>query len=93
MKKLTLILEDKAVDWARKHAARQKVSLPRFVGELVRQHWRDSQRRLREERKRKREYQEAMNQWRAEKPFVLKGPAERHPTREEIHGRPVLRRR
>jgi hypothetical protein len=92
MKKLTLILDDKTVAWARKHAARQRVSLPRFVGELVRQHWRESQQRLREERKRKRDYQDAMNHWRAQKPFALKGPTERYLTREEIYDRPVLRR-
>lgn len=49
MRKLTVILDDKTVTWDRKHAARQTVSLSRFVGELVRQQWRGPQRRLREE--------------------------------------------
>jgi Family of unknown function (DUF6364) len=92
MKKLTLILDAKAVTRARKQATLRKVSLSRFVSELVHQHWRESQRRLREERKRNHEYQDAMNHWLAQKPFAMKGPAERYLTREEIYDRSVLRR-
>lgn len=93
MKKLTVVLDDETAARASEEAARNEVSLSRFVGDLIRQHSRESQRRLRETRKRERDYLEAMKRWRAQKPFVLKGPAERYLTREEIHDRPVLRRR
>jgi hypothetical protein len=40
-----------------------------------------------------REYDEAYRAWRAERPFDLKGPSKPYAKREELHDRPVLRRR
>ena len=39
------------------------------------------------------QYESAYRTWRAAKPFALKGTAERYPKREELHDRPLLRRR
>ena len=82
MKNVTITLDEETAKWARVNAAQQSVSLSRFIGELLRERMRHS-----------RKYEEAMSSWFAAKPFPLEGPAERYPTREELHDRPVLRRR
>ena len=82
MKNVTITLDEETAKWARVHAAEKNVSLSRFVGEVLRERMRQS-----------REYEEAMRRWLAAKPFPLKGPPERYPTRDEIYDRPVLRRR
>lgn len=82
MKNVTITLDEETAKWARVNAAQKNMSLSRFVGELLRERMRQS-----------REYEEAMRSWFAAKPFPLKGPPERYPTREELYDRPVLRRR
>jgi hypothetical protein len=83
MKNVTITLDEETAAWARIHAAQRDMSLSRFVGELLRQQMRES-----------REYEAAMRRYLARGPFeALTGPAERYPARDEIHDRPVLRRR
>lgn len=82
MKNVTIKLDEETAKWARVNAAQKNLSLSRFIGELLRERMRQS-----------REYEEAMRSWFAEKPFPLKGPPERYPTREELYDRSVLRRR
>ena len=83
VKNVTITLDEETAAWARVHAAEQDMSLSRFVGELLRRQMRDS-----------REYQEAMRNYLSRGAFkILRGPAERYPTREELHDRAGLRRR
>ncbi len=82
MKNVTITLDEETAGWARVHAAQRNVSLSRFVGELLRQHMRES-----------REYEEAMRRFLDRKPVKLKGSGERYPTREELYDRSGLRRR
>jgi len=82
MKNITITVDEQAAAWAKVQAAEQNMSLSRYVGEL-----------LRERMRRSREYEAAYKAWRDEKPIKLKGPADRYATREELHDRPVLRRR
>lgn len=82
MKNVTITLDEETAAWARVHAAQKNVSLSRFVGEVLAERMREA-----------REYDEAMRRYFALKPFPLKGPPERYPTREELYDRPVLRRR
>ena len=80
MKNVTITLDEKAAAWARKQAARENVSLSRFVGGLLEKTMRES-----------REYERAMRQYLARKPAPLKSGRARYPSREELHGRGRLR--
>lgn len=82
MRNVTVTLDEETAAWARVQAAERDMSLSRFIGEL-----------LQERRRHSREYEEAMRASLAEKPFNLKGPWKPYPKREELHDRPVLRRR
>jgi len=83
MKKVTVRLDDQVAKRARSQAAKQKISLSRYIREL-----------LRKELRRADEYEAAYRAWREDrKPFPLKGPAEPYPKREELYDRPVFRRR
>jgi len=82
MKNVTITLDEQAAAWARVRAAERDMSLSRFVGEM-----------LREKMQHSRDYEKAMAASLAEKPLDLKGPWEPYPKREELHDRPVLRRR
>ena len=79
MKNVTITLDEETATRARVRAAERRMSLSRFIGELLREHLRQA-----------REYEAAYRAWRAEKPLKLKGA---HPKREELYDRPVLRRR
>ena len=79
MKNVTITLDEETAARARVRAAERRMSLSRFIGELLREHLRQA-----------REYEAAYRAWRAEKPLKLKGA---HPKREELYDRPVLRRR
>jgi hypothetical protein len=93
MKKLTLFLDDRNAAWALKQASRQKKSVSRFVGLLLLQDRRETQKRAREARKRGREYQESMYGYLSRGPFVIEGPRQRYPSRQELYDPPLLRRR
>ncbi len=80
MKNVTITLDEETAAWARVHAAKGRISLSRFVGELLRDRMQES-----------REYEEAMRGFLAEKPVALKKPGERYLSREQAHGRARLR--
>jgi len=82
LKNITITLDEETAARARVRAAHQKMSLSRYVGEL-----------LRLELGHADEYEKAMQAWFAAKPFPLKGAPQRYPKREELYDRPVLRRR
>lgn len=80
MKNVTITLDEKAAAWARKHAARNNISLSRFVGELLEKTMRES-----------REYERAMRQYLAREPAPLKRGGSRYPSREKLYDRGRLR--
>ena len=82
MKNITITLDDETAAWARVQAAERNMSLSRFVGEVVHEHMGKGD-----------AYEASMRRFLAAKPFPLKGPPQRYPTREELYDRPVLRRR
>jgi len=82
MKNVTVTLDEETAERARVKAAERKMSLSRYIGELLRKELRHDD-----------EYEAAYRAWRAEKPFPLKGPPQPYPKREELYDRPVLRRR
>ena len=82
MKNLTITLDEETARLARVRAAERDMSLSRYIGEALRRELRHAD-----------QYEAAYRAWRARKPFALKGPPQPYPTREELHDRPVLRRR
>jgi hypothetical protein len=80
MKNVTITLDSKTAAWARVYAARQDLSLSRFVGELLRERMRES-----------REYDEAMQRYLATPVAALSGPRQSYPSREQLHDRAGLR--
>jgi hypothetical protein len=80
MKNVTITLDEKAAAWARRHAARNNISLSRFVGELLQKTMRES-----------REYERAMRQYLAREPVPLKRGRARYPVREKLYDRGRLR--
>lgn len=76
MKNVTITLDEETAAWARVYAARNGVSLSRFVGELLHDRMRES-----------RQYEEAMRGFFAERPLKLKKPGARYLTRDEAHER------
>jgi hypothetical protein len=73
MKNVTVTLDEETAAWARVHAARQGVSLSRYIGELLHQTMRESS-----------EYERAMQGFFARKPVRMGG---KMPSREERHER------
>jgi hypothetical protein len=82
MKNVTVTLDEDTAARARVQAAERKMSLSRYIGEVLRKELRHSE-----------EYEAAYRAWRARKPFPLKGRLQPYPKREELHDRPVFRRR
>jgi hypothetical protein len=83
MKNVTVTLDEETAARARVEAAERKMSLSRYIGEVLRKELRHSD-----------EYEAAYRAWRQDlKPWPLRGRPQPYPTREEIHDRPVLRRR
>lgn len=82
MKNVTITLDEDTAARARVEAAERKMSLSRYVGEVLRKELRHAD-----------EYEAAYRAWRAEKPWPLKGPPRPYPKREELYDRPVFRRR
>lgn len=80
MKNVTITVDEQTAEWARAHAAENGMSLARYVGEM-----------LRREMSRARTYEQSMQAWFAQKPFLDIGAEGRLPTREEIHERGRLR--
>lgn len=80
MKNVTITLDEKTVAWARSHAARQDMSLSRYVGELLEKTMRES-----------REYERAMQRYLSRPLTKLKKRGSVYPSREELHERLSLR--
>ena len=75
MKNITVTLDEKTAAWARVYAAQRKMSLSRFLGELLHDKMQES-----------REYERSMRQFLAIRPMNLSGGT-RHPAREALHDR------
>jgi len=80
MKNVTITLDEDTARWARIEAAREGVSVSRWVGEL-----------LRERRLQEAEYETAMARYLARPAAPLKGEGERYPPRATLYDRDVLR--
>ena len=73
MKNITVTLDEKTAAWARVYAAQQKMSLSRFLGELLNEKMREA-----------REYERSMQRFLATKPKNLSGGVP-VPRREELY--------
>ncbi len=82
MKNVTVTLDEETAARARVEAAERKMSLSRYIGEVLRKELRHAD-----------AYEAAYRAWRAEKPWPLKGAPRPYPKREELYDRPVFRRR
>lgn len=82
MKNVTITLDEETAARARVEAAERNMSLSRYIGEVLREQMRGSDR-----------YEQAMRSFFALKPIPLKGPPQKYPKREELYDRPVFRRR
>jgi len=80
MKNLTITLDEKTAAWIRVYAARQGMSVSRFVGELLNERMIET-----------RTYNQALRKFLAQKPFEFELADSRRPTREELHDRSGLR--
>jgi len=80
MKNLTITLDKKTAAWIRVYAARQGMSVSRFVGELLNERMIET-----------RTYNAALRNFLAQKPFKFEFADGRRPTREELHDRSDLR--
>lgn len=78
LKNITITVEEEVARWARIEAAKEDTSVSRLVGEM-----------LRERMEKEENYQKAMKQALARKPF-LKSDG-KYLTREEVHDRANLR--
>lgn len=78
LKNLTVTVEEDVARWARIEAAKEDTSVSRLVGELLKQHMKQTD-----------SYQKAMKRALARKPF-LKSDG-KYLTREEAHDRANLR--
>ena len=78
MKNVTITLDEETAERARVRAAERKMSLSRYVGEVLRKELRQAD-----------EYEAAYRAWRADlKPWPAKGPARRYPRRATDFGSP-----
>lgn len=79
MKNITITLDEKTAAWARVCAARDNMSLSRFVGRILHEKMRES-----------REYEHAMRRFFAVQPRDLSG-GDPYPARDESYDRKHLR--
>jgi hypothetical protein len=80
MRNLTITLDEKTAAWIRVYAARQGMSVSRYVGELLNERMIET-----------RSYNQALRNFLAQKPFDFEFADGRRPTREELHDRSDLR--
>jgi len=79
-KNITITMDEETARWARVRAAERNTSVSRMVGEM-----------LREKMQADRSYEQAMQEFLALEPVMLKQPGEKYPSREELHDRAGLR--
>jgi hypothetical protein len=80
MKNITITLDETTASWIRIYAAKQGMSVSRFVGELLNERMVET-----------RNYNQALRSFLAQKPFKFRFAGQRPPTREELHDRFDLR--
>jgi hypothetical protein len=80
MKNVTITLDDATAAWARVSAAKRNTSVSRLVGDILREHMRESH-----------EYDEAMRRFLGKPPVRLKRGGQRYAAREAVHDRARLR--
>jgi len=80
MKNVTVTLDEKTAAWARVYAARQGMSLSRFLGDILHRTMRES-----------REYEDAMRRYLEKGPVQLSQADRPYPSREALHDRARLR--
>jgi len=80
VKNITVTIDEKTAAWARVYAARRKLSLSRFLGDLLQSKMREA-----------REYDDAMEKYLAVKPTRLNVANNKYPRREELHDRAGIR--
>jgi hypothetical protein len=76
MKNVTITMDEEVARWARIRAAERNTSVSRFLGEL-----------LKGEMRAEKGYRQAMEQFLAQKPQMLKKAADRYPKREDLYDR------
>jgi len=81
MKNVTVTLDDAVLRWALVRAAEAETPLSRYLGDLLRRQMEENE-----------GYEAAMRANLARPPVTLKEEGGRYPSREERHGRPLLRR-
>ncbi|HMM52832.1 MAG: hypothetical protein DWB43_14395 [Lautropia sp.] len=80
MKNITITLDEKTAAWVRVAAAREDMSVSRFIAGML-------ERRMRESR----DYANAMRRFLARGPTRINAAGSRLPTRDELHERADLR--
>ena len=80
MKNVTVTLDEEVARWARVRAARDNVSLSRYLGGL-----------LEEQMQHERAYETSMTRYLSRGPEPLKGEGETYPRREALHELDLLR--
>ncbi|HET9108771.1 MAG TPA: hypothetical protein VFN79_16435 [Steroidobacteraceae bacterium] len=81
MKNVTITLDERTAAWVRVQAAKENMSVSRFLAELLHRRMGDA-----------RAYEEAMRRFLSEKPLEFAWTDGRRPTREDLHDRDTLRR-
>lgn len=81
MKNVTIAMDTRTAAWVRVQAAKQSMSVSRFIGEILHQQMTDA-----------RAYDDAMRRFLGEEPLQFEWVDGRRPTREELHDRNALRR-
>lgn len=76
MKNVTITLDERTAGWARTHAARNNMSLSRFISEV-----------LNEKMGEAREYDRAMKRFLGRLARPLRNPGEPYPTRDQVNDR------
>ncbi len=80
MKNITITLDEKLASQLRRHAARQDMSVSRFIAEM-----------LQERMAATHAYSEAMRRFLAKAPARVKVAGARYPSRDELHDRRRIR--
>jgi len=75
MKNVTITLEEEVADWSRIEAAKNRVSVSRWIGNILRERMQDEA-----------GYRQAMNQFLSSPPVLLKKDG-RYPSRNDLHER------
>lgn len=81
MKNLTIALDERTAAWVRVQAARQNISVSRYLGEILHRQMAEV-----------RAYDEAMRRFLSEPPLKFGWADGRRPARGELHDRDALRR-